>query len=58
MSVLRGARRRGAPSSPITIVNPIPLLWLFWELFLYAPGWFVILESLRAQGAARQARTW
>jgi membrane associated rhomboid family serine protease len=32
------------PTSTITIVNPIPLLWLFWGVFLYVPAWFVILE--------------
>jgi membrane associated rhomboid family serine protease len=31
------------PRSPITIVNPIPLLWLFWGLFLLVPAWVVIL---------------
>jgi membrane associated rhomboid family serine protease len=32
------------PRSPITVVNPIPLLWLFWGLFMSLPAWFVILE--------------
>ena len=32
------------PRSPITIINPIPLLWLFWGFFLSVPAWFVILE--------------
>lgn len=32
------------PTSPITVVNPIPLLWLFWGLFLSFPAWLVILE--------------
>jgi membrane associated rhomboid family serine protease len=30
------------PSSPITVLNPVPLLWLFWGLFLYFPAWLVI----------------
>jgi membrane associated rhomboid family serine protease len=30
------------PSSPITVLNPIPLLWLFWGLFIYFPAWLVI----------------
>jgi len=30
------------PSSPITVINPVPLLWLFWGLFLYFPAWLVI----------------
>jgi membrane associated rhomboid family serine protease len=30
------------PSSPITVLNPIPLLWLFWGLFVYFPAWLVI----------------
>jgi membrane associated rhomboid family serine protease len=32
------------PSSPITVLNPIPVLWLFWGLFIYLPAWFVIGE--------------
>jgi membrane associated rhomboid family serine protease len=32
------------PRSPITIINPIPLLWIFWGLFLSFPAWLVILE--------------
>jgi membrane associated rhomboid family serine protease len=32
------------PRSPITVLNPIPLLWLFWGLFMLLPAWFVILE--------------
>ncbi|APR83377.1 Hypothetical protein A7982_08726 [Minicystis rosea] len=32
------------PRSPITVLNPIPLLWLFFGLFLELPAWFVILE--------------
>jgi membrane associated rhomboid family serine protease len=32
------------PRSPITVINPIPLLWLFWGLFLYLPAWLVIAE--------------
>jgi membrane associated rhomboid family serine protease len=32
------------PRSPITVLNPIPILWLFWGLFLLFPAWFVILE--------------
>jgi membrane associated rhomboid family serine protease len=32
------------PRSPITVVNPIPILWLFWGLFLLFPAWFVIIE--------------
>jgi membrane associated rhomboid family serine protease len=32
------------PRSPIVVLNPIPLLWLFWGLFIYLPAWFVILE--------------
>jgi membrane associated rhomboid family serine protease len=30
------------PSSPITVINPVPFLWLFWGLFLYFPAWLVI----------------
>jgi len=32
------------PKSPITVINPIPLLWIFWGLFLYFPAWLVIGE--------------
>jgi membrane associated rhomboid family serine protease len=32
------------PRSAITIINPIPLLWIFWGLFLTFPAWLVILE--------------
>lgn len=32
------------PTSPITVINPIPILWLFWGLFIYLPAWFVIIE--------------
>jgi membrane associated rhomboid family serine protease len=36
------------PRAPITIINPIPFLWLFWGLFLQVPAWFVILEFFGA----------
>ena len=32
------------PRSPITVLNPIPFMWLFWGLFLSLPAWLVILE--------------
>ena len=32
------------PRSPIAVLNPIPLMWFFWGLFLWLPAWFVILE--------------
>lgn len=32
------------PRSVITVVNPIPLLWLFWGFFMYLPAWLVIAE--------------
>lgn len=32
------------PRSPITVVNPIPILWIFWGLFLSFPAWLVIAE--------------
>jgi membrane associated rhomboid family serine protease len=48
------------PRSPITVINPIPILWLFWGLFWYFPAWLVIGEyfvvnlwdalAVRAQG--------
>jgi membrane associated rhomboid family serine protease len=30
------------PHSPITVLNPIPLFWLFFGLFIYIPAWIVI----------------
>lgn len=32
------------PRAPITVLNPIPLLWIFWGLFFELPAWFIILE--------------
>ena len=32
------------PRSPITVINPVPLLWLFWGFFLQFPAWLVIGE--------------
>lgn len=32
------------PRSPITVLNPIPLLWLVWGFFLSLPAWLVIAE--------------
>lgn len=32
------------PRAPITVLNPIPLLWLFFGLFFELPAWVVILE--------------
>jgi membrane associated rhomboid family serine protease len=32
------------PMAPVTILNPIPLLWIFFGLFLELPAWVVILE--------------
>jgi membrane associated rhomboid family serine protease len=32
------------PRAPILILNPIPLLWLFWGLSLVVPAWFVAGE--------------
>jgi membrane associated rhomboid family serine protease len=32
------------PWSRITVLNPIPILWLFFGLFLELPAWFVIGE--------------
>src|SRR5262245_40773841 len=30
------------PRSPITVLNPVPLLWLFFGIFLELPAWIVI----------------
>jgi membrane associated rhomboid family serine protease len=32
------------PRSPITVLNPIPILWIFWGFFISFPAWLVILE--------------
>jgi len=32
------------PRSPITVINPIPIMWLFWGFFMSFPAWLVILE--------------
>jgi membrane associated rhomboid family serine protease len=32
------------PTSAITVINPIPLLWIFWGLFWSFPAWLVIGE--------------
>ena len=32
------------PRSPITVINPIPIMWLFSGLFISLPAWAVILE--------------
>jgi membrane associated rhomboid family serine protease len=32
------------PRSAITIINPVPILWLLWGFFLQLPAWFVIAE--------------
>jgi membrane associated rhomboid family serine protease len=32
------------PRAPITVLNPIPILWLFFGFFLELPAWLVILE--------------
>jgi membrane associated rhomboid family serine protease len=37
------------PRSPIMVVNPIPLMWLFWGLFMWLPAWFVIIEWFALQ---------
>lgn len=32
------------PRAPISVLNPVPLLWLFWGVVFRLPAWFVILE--------------
>ena len=32
------------PRSPIAVINPVLILWIFWGLFIYLPAWFVLLE--------------
>ena len=36
------------PRSPIKVVNPIPLMWIFWGFFMWLPAWFVIIEWFAA----------
>lgn len=32
------------PRAPITVLNPVPLLWLFFGIFLELPAWIIIGE--------------
>jgi len=32
------------PRSPVTVINPIPFMWLWWGFFMSFPAWLVILE--------------
>src|SRR5262249_10855601 len=32
------------PRTPITVLNPVPLLWFFFGIFLEFPAWIVIAE--------------
>jgi len=32
------------PRAPVTVLNPMPLLWLFFGIFFELPAWVVILE--------------
>ena len=32
------------PRSPITVMNPVPLLWLFFGFTFTLPAWLIILE--------------
>jgi len=32
------------PTSPIMVINPIPLMWLFWGFFIWLPAWLVLIE--------------
>ncbi len=41
------------PRSPITVLNPIFILWFFFGLFLQLPAWLVIGEYLRRQPLRR-----
>ena len=34
------------PRSPVTVLNPIPILWIFFGFFLQFPAWLVIAEFL------------
>jgi membrane associated rhomboid family serine protease len=36
------------PRSPITVLNPIPIMWFFWGLTICLPAWLVILEFFAA----------
>jgi membrane associated rhomboid family serine protease len=37
------------PRSPITVLNPVFILWLFFGLFLYLPAWLVVGEWFAIQ---------
>ena len=32
------------PTSPITVINPVPVMWPFWGLFISLPAWLVLIE--------------
>ena len=36
------------PRSPITVVNPIPIMWFFWGFFIWLSAWLVIIEWFAA----------
>ena len=41
------------PRSPITVLNPVFILWFFFGLFLSFPAWLVILDLLSDEPVGR-----
>ena len=44
IAAVTGAYMLLYPRAPILILNPVPLLWLFWGLTFVVPAWFVAGE--------------
>jgi membrane associated rhomboid family serine protease len=44
IAAVTGAYMLLYPRAPILVLNPVPLLWLFWGLTFVVPAWFVAGE--------------
>jgi membrane associated rhomboid family serine protease len=61
IAAVMGAYLSLYPTSPITVINPIPLLWFFFGFFFELPAWviagqFFILNLLSGQALLAQNR--
>jgi membrane associated rhomboid family serine protease len=61
IAAVMGAYLSLYPTSPITVLNPVPLLWFFFGLFFELPAWvivgeFFILNLLSGMGALQLGR--
>jgi len=50
IAAVTGAYMLLYPRAPILVLNPVPLLWLFWGLTFVVPAWFVTKTTLRPSG--------